>query len=168
MTAHRIIWKKDTLTLVQPSVWKRSYELRDGEEIVGTMTFPSVFKTTLHAEGEGVCWSIDQKGLFKPVVIVRACDEKKPISTIPLKQSKGTYVLKLPHYKSVRLKVNIWKSEFILTTTMNARLCKLKLKEFPRFGGEITLDPKAETIREYPWLLFLVIFISLTSRRNSS
>lgn len=168
MNDHTMSGEHHLLTFVQPSVWRRKYELHRGEQTIGTMVFPSLFKRELRVESGGMCWSLEWKGVFKPMVVVRRCDEKKNLAAIPLKRAKGIYLLKLPKYKSARLKVNIWKSEFVLTTTMNAMLCTLTLKQVPRFGGEIKLDPRAEMFRHFPWLLYLVVFISLMSRQNNA
>ncbi len=156
------------MTLQRPSVWKNRYELRAGEEIVATLGFPNVFNQELKVEENGECWVYRQKGIFKRVVLVRECSADKPFVTIPLEQSRGVYKLKLPHYRSVRLKVNIWKSEYILTTTMNAVLCTLKLNQFPRFTGDITVARDGEALNEHPWLLYLVLFVALTNQQHKA
>ncbi len=152
----------------QKSIWKKIYELTDADVLVGTLSFPGVFSDRSIVEhGEGK-WMFETKGVFHPVAMVRAADIKKPITTISLKQTRGTFALKLPHYRTLRLTANIWKSEYVLKTSMNAPLCTMKTQQFPKFGCDVLIERNAQYIREYPWLPYLVLYIALLAQRKHS
>ncbi len=160
--------KGTSARFIQKSIWKRNYELTEGDKTIGTLSFPSVFSDRSTIECAKGSWILDTKGVFNPVVTVRSAAMKRPLTTISLKQTRGTYTLKLPHYRTLRLTTNIWKSEFVLKTSMNAMLCTLKLQHFPKFGGDATIERDAEYIREYPWLVYLVVYIALLQQRRSA
>ncbi|HLA69748.1 MAG TPA: hypothetical protein VJN65_08590 [Bacteroidota bacterium] len=155
-----------TIKFIQKSIWKRHYEFAAGDTIIGTFSFPHVFSDQINIEHGEHRWVINTKGVFNPVAMVRMEDAKKPIATVSLKQTRGTYALKLPRYRTVRLTTNMWKSEYVLKTSMNATLFTLKLQQFPRFSGEFTVEKQAELLREYPWLVYLVAYIALLAQRK--
>lgn len=157
-----------SLKFKQKSIWKKLYELTDGDLVVGTLSFPSLFSDRSIAEhGEGK-WVFETKGFFRPVAIVSAADAKKPITTFSLKQTRGTYALKLPHYRTLRLTTNIWKSEYVLKTSMNATLCTMKTQQFPKFNCDVLIERNAQYVREYLWLPYLVLYIALLVQRKRS
>jgi len=157
-----------TITFAQRSVWKRQYELLDGETVLGTLSFPSIFSDQLKVESGERCWILEKKGILNIILTVRLPDAKKPMATIPLKLKRGMYTIKLPRYRSVRLLTNLLKSEYVLKTTMNTTLCTLKLQRGPRLTGDLVIEKKEEFLPEYPWLIYVVAYIALLGQRNSA
>ena len=157
-----------SFTFVQKSIWHRRYELMEGEKTVGTLSFRRLLSDQTDVECVEGHWVFNTKGVFNPVAIISPPDAKKPLATISLKQSRGMFALKLPRYRTLRLTTNIWKSEYVLKTTMNATLCTLKIRQFPKFGGDLTVERDAEFLREYPWLTYLVAYVALLNQRRHS
>jgi hypothetical protein len=150
----------------QKSIWKRHYELAQGDNVIGTLSFPRIFSDQVNIESGERQWVFATKGVWNPVATVRLPDEKKPLATVSLTPSRGIYTLKLPRYRTVKLSVNIWKSEYVLRTSMHSTLCTLKLQQFPRFSGEFVVEKQAELLHEYPWLVYLVAYIALLGQRK--
>jgi hypothetical protein len=173
-----------TITFAQRSVWKRQYELLEGETVLGRLSFPSIFsdvgwcsqeprllyalREKLKVESGERCWILEKKGILNINLTVRLPDAKKPIATIPLKLKRGMYTIKLPRYRSVRLVTNLMKSEYVLKTTMNTTLCTLKLQRGPRLTGDLVIEKKEDFLPEYPWLVYVVAYIALLGQRNSA
>ena len=155
-----------SIKFTQKSVWKRHYEFAVGDTIIGTLSFPHIFSDQIHVESGEQQWIMETKGVWSPVATVRLEDAKKPLATISLKQSRGTYTLKLPHYRTLRLTTNMWKSEYVLKTSMNATLCTLKLQQSLRLGGELVVEKQADLLGEYPWLVYLVAYIALLGQQK--
>ena len=56
---------------VQPKTMRRGYELRDGEELVGSLRFETAFGSLATARANQKAWSLKRMGFFRPHVTVR-------------------------------------------------------------------------------------------------
>lgn len=153
------------LQCIQPSIWKLEFEVRAGEEVVGAIRFPSVLRRRAEAESADGRWVIEDKGFFKQRLSVSRADDQAPVADFVF-SAYGQNTIRLSETRILRFKRDFWKREYSLTTDMNMPL--LKLKEHVTLKGEfeITLDRRAETTEEVPWLFFLVIYIAISNRRR--
>src|SRR5262245_49240940 len=62
----------ETLTWTQPRLLQRSYELRAGEEVVGSLRWEKLFSSRAIAECSGEQWTIERAGFFHPRITARA------------------------------------------------------------------------------------------------
>lgn len=154
-----------TMQCIQPSMWKLEFEIRAGEEVVGTIRFPSVLNRKAEAESADGRWIIEDKGIFRQKLFVSRADDQQPIADHVFTPF-GQNVIRLSATRILRFKRDFWKREYSLTTDMNMPL--LKLKEHLRLKGEfeIIVDRRAETTEEFPWLFFLVVYIAISNRRR--
>ncbi|MEX2115618.1 MAG: hypothetical protein WEB37_01925 [Bacteroidota bacterium] len=154
-----------TIQCVQPSVWKLEYEVRSGDEVVGTIRFLQILSRRAEAESADGRWIIEDKGFFRQKLSVSRADDQKPVADYVFR-AFGQNTIRLSETRILRFKRDFWKREYSLTTDMNMPL--LKLKEYVRFKGEfeIILDRRAETTEEFPWLFFLVVYIAISNRRR--
>ena len=159
-----------TLDVVQPSIWKNVHELRDHDRRVATLTF----KNLLGFEATGTCdegsWTIGQKGMWKPKVIVREAATGNQVTDVPVHLFKQTFTFSLPRreHETLTISRNFWATRFTLTGRMGWELLTLTTKPFSFSSGTFTVREKAGSYDEIPWLLFIVWYFSLTIRRSSA
>lgn len=154
------------LRVLQPSIWKKQYELRSEDQLIGTLRFPRIFRQEAVGECEEGRWILRERGLFKRTIHVRLPEKGKPIASLELAHFSLTNKLKLPQYRMLRLTRNFLKTAYRLTTSMNAEVCSLELKLMPKHTGTVVIDQKGEEYEELPWLVFLVWFISIIDQNR--
>jgi hypothetical protein len=154
-----------TLQCLQPSMLKQEYELRAGDELVGTIRFPNVFKRkadVMSADGQ---WTIEEKGIFTQRLSVTRPGGENPVTVLPFGAFRDNKI-HLTGSKVVRLKRNFWKQEYTLTTDMNLPVLQVKERGGLKSSFDLILDGRAETVQEFPWLIFLVLNIALFNGRR--
>ena len=57
-----------TLRFVQPSIWKRAFELKDGERVIGTLTYPKFFSTRAEANIFDMKWEFYEPKWWKRLI----------------------------------------------------------------------------------------------------
>ena len=57
--------------LIQPSIWKRAFELRDGNEIIGTLTYPKFFSVKADANIFDTKWEFYEPKWWRNLIEIR-------------------------------------------------------------------------------------------------
>ncbi len=78
MKAFRTLTHQE-LKLQQPSVRKQAYELRAGNELVGTLHWPKAFGSLCVAETADGAWTFDRQGFFKLRVTARVLGSEQDV-----------------------------------------------------------------------------------------
>jgi hypothetical protein len=60
-----------TLTLQQSGIWKSSYEIRFGDELLGSITMPKLWSDCAEAVSADGVWSFERQGLLKQKLVAR-------------------------------------------------------------------------------------------------
>jgi hypothetical protein len=69
---------------VRPKAWKMDWELRQGDEILATMSSPRMFGTTVNATMDGTTYVMRKGGLRRPGAVMRRLGEDGDIATLEL------------------------------------------------------------------------------------
>lgn len=78
MKAFRELTQQE-LKLQQPSARKQLYELRDGNDLVGTLHWPKALSYTCIAESADGAWAFNRQGFFKLSVTAREVDTEQEL-----------------------------------------------------------------------------------------
>ncbi len=154
-----------TLQCIQPSFLKQEYELRAGEELVGTIRFPNVFKRKAEVVSADGQWTIEEKGIFTQRISVSTSGGENPVTVLPFGAFRDNKI-HVTGTKVLRLKRNLWKQEYTLTTDMNLPVLQVKERAGLKSSFDLVLSGRTETIEEFPWLIFLVLNIALFNGRR--
>lgn len=158
------------LSVLQPSIWKQTYELRSGEQVLATMTFTKFLGSEVRMECDQGSWIISQSGIWRPKVIVREAENGITVAEIPvhfLKQ-EFTFNLRDRSYETVTLRRNFWASTFTMTGRAGRELLSLKQKFFSFTTATITVGPRAKEYDELPWLMFLLWYFWQSTNRSKA
>ena len=153
-----------TLRWVQPSIFKEVFELRSGDECAATLQFPKFFSRTARAESEDGCWTLEERGVWKPSIVVKQCNEEQALATVTLKNFSRVTPFSVDQKRTFRITSNFWRSHYSITTDMGEPLVSLKIKHFAKHSSEVEINRKAES---FPWILFLLYYIVLINRRRA-
>lgn len=154
---------------IQPSLWKRTFELKDGNEIIGTLSYPKFFSVTAHANIFGTKWEFYEPKWWKRVNEIREAGKELPIASYKSPTFKKKGKLELPQGESVFLSSNIFRSTLEILDKYDAQLVLLKRKMNVKTTYEIHIEKRSEVLDKHPWILLFIVYVEINkSRRRSS
>ena len=157
-----------TLLFIQPSIWKRTFELRDGNEIIGTLTYPKFFSVKADANIFDTKWEFYEPKWWKNLVEVREPGKSLPLASFKPALIKNKEKLELPHGESLNLHSNLFSTTLEILDKYDARLISLKRKMNIKTTYEIQIEKRSETLDRYPWALLLIIYVEINKSRRRS
>jgi len=157
-----------TLQLIQPSIWKRTFELKDGNEIIGTLSYPKFFSVTAHANIFGTKWEFYEPKWWKNLIEVREVGKSIPIFSFRPAVFKRKEKLELPRGESLWLASNLFRSTIEILDNYESRLILLNRKMNIKTKYEIQIEKRSEVLDKHPWVLLLIIYIEINKSRRRS
>jgi hypothetical protein len=158
-----------TLQFIQPSIWKRTFELRDSGQVVGTLEYSRFFSVKAEANLFGTKWEFYEPKWWKQLIEIREMGKELPIAIYKPPAFKKQGKLELPHGESVLLYSNFFGTTYEIRDKYESRLVLFKSKFGFRTKIEIQIEKRSEVLEKYPWILLLIIYIEINkSRRRSS
>lgn len=157
-----------TLHFIQPSIWKRNFELRDGNRVIGTLIYPKFFSVRAESEIFDIKWEFYEPKWWKQIVEVREKGKELPIASYKPPVFKKQGKLDLPHGESMFLHSNFFKASYEIKDKYNNRIVLFGKKVSMNIKIEIQLEKKSELLDKHPWVLLLLLYVELNKRRRRS
>src|SRR5919108_702043 len=114
------------LKWLQPSALKMHYELRAGDELVGTLHFRSALGSFATAESADGCWTFKRVGFWQTRVTVRPCGADTNIATFNNNTWKGGGTLELPDGRKFLATTNFWQTNLEFQNESGDTLIQVK------------------------------------------
>jgi len=102
---HGIVWQ-------QLLGFKSEFELRFGDDLVGTMKLPKMLSSSAVFQCEEGSWTIERLGFLSSKTVVRNAASGAEIATYVGRAWKGGGTLTLLDGRKLDLRTNMWKSTF--------------------------------------------------------
>jgi len=154
------------LQWVQPSIFKREYELRAGDIVVAKLGWVKFLGMTVKAESADGCWMFDQKGFLKSELTIKKCDQDETIVCIKEERFKRTQKIELSNNRHLTLKANFWRTTFTLETDTREPFVIVRKHGFFSTRFDVELRRRGTSLPEFPWLvLFMWYFVRVSIRR---
>jgi hypothetical protein len=161
-------YKNDTLLLEQPSVWKRVYHLRCGDEIVCTMTHLQVFGTKAVIEGFGEKWELSKPSIWRSTLEIKRQQQHLPFARfVRGKWGKGG-MFEMPNGERIEYVQNIWKSVNDLRSAQKVDLVSLKRTSWRKRSLNVVIEHESELMDRNPWIVMAVYHLILERQRQTS
>lgn len=157
-----------TMEWTQPSALKMNYELRAGDDVVGTLKFRTSFGSFATGEIEDGRWTLKRVGFWRPKATVRAGDSEDTIATFTNHTWSGGGTIELADGRSFRMTSNFWQTKLEIQDESEAPLIRFQNRGVIHLSAAIEIDPRAVTMPELPWLLMLGWYVILLSHRDSA
>jgi len=158
-----------TLNFIQPSIWNRSFELRNDNQLVGTLEYPKYFSVKADANIFGEKWEFYEPKWWKQLIEIRESGKELPIASYKTPAFNRQGKLELPQGQSVFLYSNFWGTSFELRDKYESRLILFKSKTGFKTKINVSIEKRSEVLDMHPWLLLFIIYIELgKSRRRSA
>jgi len=155
------------LLWVQPSRMKQEFELRAGEEVVGTLRWERASLAT--GETANQSWTFKREGFWHPRITVRVAGSDDNIATFqPGWAGGGT--LELEGGGQLRLAAaNFWHSQWDWIDAQNQPLIHFKSHQgLLKVEGEVEIEPSAIPLADLPLLVVLGWYLLVLFGRDAA
>ena len=152
----------------QPHALRREFELKDGEELVETLRFRSVFGSFATAESAEGSWTFKRVGFWQTRVTICPAGSDQEIASFRNSTWKGGGTLELPDGRHFRASTNFWMSKYEFQDAEEQPLVR-----FIRIAGPFHLSAQVEIARsarelaELPWIVALGWYLAVKMRDDA-
>jgi hypothetical protein len=161
-------YKHEQLQLVQPSIWKREYQLRTKDSVLFTMTHPKFFSTNATVEGFGETWEFIKPSIWKSNLEIKKKDNQLPFAKfISEKWGRGG-TFELPNGERIEYVYKVWKSINELYSQQKLKLVSFNRVSIWKTALNVTIEHESELIEKYPWIIMVVYYNMLERRQHSN
>jgi hypothetical protein len=157
----------ETLIIHQPSVWKSNYELKNGEEVLGTIRSKGFFGLTFIFKMGNDEWEIYRNGFWKSEIAIRQAGYELPYATYKREAFKFRGTVNLYKGEQMIIDQKILRGGYSVQTLSGNILATFKEKVSIKNKTEIHIEQKSELLDKYPWVIILAWYLSLQRRRSA-
>ena len=157
------------LTWTQPKTFKQLFELRAGDEVVGTLEFRNSFGSFATGESADGRWTFKRQGFFRPTVTVRAAGSETDLAIFKNKTWTGGGTLEFPDGRHLLVSTNFWHTRFEIATDTDSPLVSYRRTTgVLHMSSAITIHPQAEDLPDLPWLVMLGWYLKVLMHRDQT
>jgi len=156
------------LLLKQPSFFKRYYELRTGESVLGFMQLRGFFGNRAEVGFGTKKWEIYKPSIWRNTWDIREFGYENPLAQYERKLFKRTSYVQLPVGEKVKIVFALFKNGFEIQTENDTCLIRGKGKVSWTDTMEIFITSNSETVNKYPWLIMLAKMVANERKQSRS
>ena len=158
----------EELILIQPSFRKREYEFKRGDEILAKMYFPKFFSTIAIVELLAEKYEIIRPSIWKKEIAIKkfGYDLTFASASTNLFRTKGK--IDLQNGYVINLKLGKFNKSCQVFDESNELLILFRNKISFKDKNIVTVEKKSELIDKNPWIVMMVWYLILQSRRNGA
>ncbi|MBN1397207.1 MAG: hypothetical protein JXA06_04160 [Bacteroidetes bacterium] len=161
-----ISYRDYTLSLQQPSAWKAFYEVRFGDEILGTINIHrKLNRHTVAISADGT-WIFEYYGLVNPKIFAKDQNNDIIAEYIP-RPLNNRGAIRIAE-QELEIKLGILKNTFDLYLKNDIHAIHFEYRGLLRFQSDINIYRASSNIKQLPLVFFFCCFILLTNRRKSA
>lgn len=150
------------LKWIQPHTLKMDYELRAGDLVAATLSFPRPFDLQAIATAAGGSWTFEQVGFWKTKVIIRASGAETDLAVFKNNAWNGGGTLELPDGRKYLASSNFWSTRYEFKTEMGEALIRYtKIGGMLHMSSMTEIQPLAKNIPELPWMVSLGWYLTV-------
>ena len=157
----------EALVIHQPSVWKSYYELKHGEEILGTVRAKGFFGRNLIFKMENNEWEIYQPSLWKSEIAIKQSGYELPYATYRREGFKSRGIVRMYKGEQMRLEYKLFSSGYSIQTISGQKLVTFKDRVSFKEKTIFYIEKRSELLDKYPWVIVLAWHIMLQRKRAS-
>jgi|SRR6185503_19171131 len=145
-----------SLDWVQAARLKHNFELRAGDELVGTLEWSEGVSGGAKARSEDGSWVVQRHGFLRPRVTVRASEATEDAAVFEPSWS-GSGDITITGGQRLRLaSSNLWRNDWRLTTAEGQSLLRLRpATGLMRMSAKLDIDASAASFPQLPAIVFL-------------
>ncbi|MFA6439800.1 MAG: hypothetical protein WCX28_10870 [Bacteriovoracaceae bacterium] len=156
------------LQIIQPSFWKREYQLLAGSDAVITLRYPKWYSTDAVIEGFGETWEVRKPSLWRSNLEIKKKENQLPFAKFTMgKWGKGG-MFELPNGERIEYVFSIWKSINELYSQQKVKLISLKRVSLWKTALSVIIEHESELLEKNPWIIMVVYYNMLERRQHAN
>ncbi len=144
------------------------YELRAGDDLVGTLRFRNSFGSLATGESGDGCWTFKRVGFWQTRATVRACDTDADIAVFRNNTWSGGGTLELPGGRQIPATTNFWQTQFELQDTAGEALVRFRRGGVIHLSATVEIQHAASSMPELPWMVMLGLYLIVMMERDGA
>jgi hypothetical protein len=156
------------LTWIQPTAFKSEFELRFGDELVGTLRFPKFLSSRAETETADGRWTFQRVGFWKRRTVVRASGAATDLAVYTHNVWKGGGTLELQAGGKFMVEVSLWKGTLEFKTETGETLVHIKNRGVFRHSATVQMYRRALRVAELPWMAPLGLYLFVMMQRDAA
>ncbi len=156
-----------TLMLHQPSIWKPYYEIRFGDELLGSIKMSRFWNNRSEAVSADGIWSFDRQGLLRPKKIIASAQNGDIVATYQPSFFKRSGIMTIGEEETYSVKIGFFRNTLDVHSSFDEQIIHFRNRWGIRLRSEITFSHTVKRIQQFPLIVFLSCYILLTARRDA-
>jgi len=156
------------LLLKQLSFFKRKYELKNGEEIIGTMQIRGFFGNSAEVGFGEKKWEIYKPSIWKRDWHIREAGYEVSFAHLEQKFFKRPSTVFLPVGEKINIVFPFFKSKIEIQSESGECLIRMVNKFSWTDSSEVIVTSTSPTVNKYPWLIMLAKIVSVERKQSRS
>lgn len=162
-------FQNEKLRIVQPSLFKRTFELRSENELLSTLSYPKFFSRNAIVEGNLTGnFEFYFPNFWKSQVEVRPIGNELAIAKYYNKIFSLSEVIELQRGERVILKSFAFRNRKEIQSETGETLIVFNFGVSVKFRVSLEIAKKSDLIDKYPWLIMLVVYLSDQHKKSKS
>jgi len=150
---------QEVLSWMQTRAFNMGFELRDGDGVVATLGFRSLFSSRAVAACGEDRWAFRRVGLWRRRTTVRVEGSDTDLAVFyPSLWARGG-VVDLLDGRHYRVATNLWLSRMAMADEGGVSLFTMKVSGIFRLRATVSFPPLANRVAELPWLVLLCCYL---------
>ncbi|MFA6455607.1 MAG: hypothetical protein WCW40_02205 [Bacteroidota bacterium] len=161
-------YQNQQLQIVQPSIWKRVYQLRTTEEVLLTMTYPKLFSATALVEGFGEVWEFQKPSIWRSNLEIKKQLNQLPFAKFIVEKWGRGGTFELPNGDRIEYVFGIWKGKNELYSQQKVKLVSFNRVSLWKSVQNVVVEHESELLEKNPWIIMVVYYQMLERRQHAA
>ncbi len=148
--------------------FKRDFELRAGDDSVGTLSFRSMWSYLARAASADGTWTFQRNGFWRPEITVRVSGSDTNIAVFRYNTWKNGGWLEFRDGRKVRITDKRWATHFEILSDRDQVLMSLRTSAWTERSAEVELGPESGTLSEQSLLLLFGWYLAVLTRDDAA
>lgn len=146
----------------------KGFELKRGEDVVGTLKFRSMFGTFATGETGDGAWTFKRIGFFRTAITIRNAATDTEVAVFRNSTWSGGGTLELPDGGKYKADTNFFETKLAITDEREAPLVYFRNTGLLRSAAAVEIAPSALSVPELPLLVILGFYLMIMISRDSA
>ncbi|MCK9424982.1 MAG: hypothetical protein M0Q21_02960 [Ignavibacteriaceae bacterium] len=154
------------LRFKQVSFFKRYYELKTTEEVIGSMQIRGFFGNSAEVSFANKKWEIYKPSIWKSGWAIREAGYENPFAHFDRKFFRKASVVLLPVGEKAQVVFSPFRAKIEIQTEDGTCLIKMVNKFAWTDSSEVIVTAKSAIVNKYPWLIMLAKLSAIERKRS--
>lgn len=155
------------LIIIQKNFWRREFELCAGEEMIGQMKYPKIFRQLAEHDIQNQSYEFYRPGIFSRNIDIRQKGYENPFAFYKSNLFMSSGKLELPKGINLNIKFGLFRKQAEVYLGENNLLISIRNKFSFKERSKVVIEKRSEIIDEYPWILMFVFYLVQLRKRSS-